>query len=96
MTDTMVELYDQFVALVEAGDEEATRKFLTDNFAKFPEAVQEELTMAFFKEALENASQGEDAIAAFQKDGAELIQKLAEDRDQLDKDQKIYDLKASM
>lgn len=69
------ELYKEFVALVEKGDEEAARQFLIDHLNDFPEAMRKDIAFAFFTDAVKKDA----AIAEIQKQGLELMKQADEE-----------------
>jgi len=85
MSDTFSSLYDDFKVYLDGNDEEGARRFLIDNFAKFPEEVQEKLTFAFFEEALK----GKVGVAKMREAGIDAI-------DQIDKAKGILEDKAKI
>ena len=88
-TDTFEGLYNEFLGLVNKGDEAGARNFLIENLQKFPEEVQDKLTFAFFEEALTDEAKKNEGIAKMQKEGLEAIS-------QIDKAKKILEEKAKI
>jgi hypothetical protein len=93
MSDTFLNLYDEFLALVDKGDESAAKKFLMDNFQKFPKDVQDSLTFVFFEEALASSTKGVEEIAEMQKEGMEALSQIGKARKALEDQLKIEGLK---
>jgi len=77
-------LYPEFQALVQSGDEAAVRKFLVDNFSKFPQEIQDGLTMDFFEEAITNEAIIVKAKAEFQKEGLAEMTELVKEKKHLE------------
>ncbi len=96
MSDTFLDLYNEFLAYVDKGDEVGARKFLTDNFKKFPQEVQDKLTFAFFEEALMDETEGMKELAEMQKEGLEAMSKIGKAKKVLEDQIKIKDLKAKL
>ncbi|KKR62133.1 hypothetical protein A2643_02095 [Candidatus Nomurabacteria bacterium RIFCSPHIGHO2_01_FULL_39_220] len=69
MNDEFLNLYNEFLAYADKGDESGARKFLVDNLTKFPQEVQDKLIFAFFEEALMDETKGMKEIAEIQKQG---------------------------
>lgn len=96
MNDTFLDLYNEFLVYVNKNDEEGARKFLTDNFTKFPEEVQEELTFAFFEEALFDETKGIPEIAELQKQGLDAMSKIDKAKKILEDKAKIESLRSKL
>lgn len=84
MDNTFLELYKEFLAYADKGDEAGARKFLVDNLAKFPQEVQDKLIFAFFEEALTDKTRGMQEIVEMQKQGLAAMS-------QIDKAKKILE-----
>jgi len=84
MNNTFLDLYNEFLAYADKGDEAGVRKFLVDNLKKFPQEVQDKLIFAFFEEALMDETKGMKEIAEMQKQGLEAMS-------QIDKAKKILE-----
>ena len=63
MATTTLDIYNQFVEVLNEGDEGKARQFLVDKFAEFPEEVQGEILTGFFEEALDRTSADENLVA---------------------------------
>ncbi|MFA6077005.1 MAG: hypothetical protein WC735_02935 [Candidatus Paceibacterota bacterium] len=96
MSDTFIDLYNEFLGYVNKDDEAGARKFLVDNLQKFPEEVQEKLTFAFFEEALMSEVKGVKEIAEMQKQGLEAMSQIDKAKKILEDQAKIKDLKAKL
>ena len=84
MNDEFLNLYNEFLAYADKGDESGARKFLVDNLTKFPQEVQDKLIFAFFEEALMDETKGMKEIAEIQKQGLAAMS-------QIDKAKKILE-----
>ena len=96
MNDTFEDLYKEFMVYVDKDDEEGARKFLLDNFQKFPEDIQDKLTFAFFEEALLDETKGMKDIADMQKQGLEALSQIDKVRKILEDKKKIEDLRSNL
>ncbi len=96
MNDTFSDLYNEFMAYVEKGDEQGARSFLIDNLQKFPEEIQDKLTFAFFEEALLDETKGIKDVAEIQKQGLEALSQIEKARKILEDKKKIEDLRNSL
>ena len=96
MNDEFIKLYNEFLAYADRGDEAGARKFLVDNFKKFPEEVQEKITFAFFEEALMDKTKGMKEVAEMQKEGLEAMSQIDKAKKILEDQIKIKDLKAKL
>jgi len=93
MSDTFTDLYNEFIALVNKGDEAGARKFLVDNLKKFPEEAQDKITFAFFEEALMKETEGMQEIADMQKQGLDAMSQIDKAKKILEDQIKEKDLK---
>ncbi|MGYP001560882174 len=96
MSDTFTDLYNEFLAYVNKGDEAGARKFLIDNLQKFPEEVQDKITFAFFEEALMDKTKGIKEIAEMQKQGLEAMSQIDKAKKVFEDQIKIKNLKAKL
>lgn len=96
MSDIFIDLYNEFLVYVNKGDEAGARKFLLDNFKKFPEEVQDKLTFAFFEEALIDKAKGIKDTAEIQKQGLEAMSQIEKAKKVLEDQIKIKDLKVKL
>jgi hypothetical protein len=93
MSDTYLDLYNEFMAYADKDDEAGARRFLIDNLQKFPEEVQDKLTFAFFEEALANDVKGIKDVAEMQKEGLEAMSQIDKAKKILEDKIKVRDLK---
>lgn len=96
MNDTFSDLYNEFLVYVERNDEQGARKFLMDNFQKFPQDVQDKLTFAFFEEALMEETKGIKEIAEMQKQGLDAMSQIEKAKKILEEKKKIEDLRSNL
>src|SRR3989338_9108143 len=94
--NTFLDLYNEFLAYADKGDEACARKFLLDNLQKFPDDVQGKLTFAFFEEALNNATEGMDDVAGMQKEGIDALNQIAKAKKVLEDKIKEKDLRSKL
>lgn len=90
------QLYDEFFALVERGDEAAAKKFLVDNLKEFPQETQDTIIIAFLEEAMTKQASDDVAMAGFKKRGVEMIRQLEEEKETLGKKLKMAEIKESL
>lgn len=96
MSDTFLDLYNEFLVYVNKDDEAGARAFLIDNLQKFPEEVQGKLTFAFFEEALMDKTKGIKDIAEIQREGLEAMSQIDKAKKILEDKIKIEDLRSSL
>lgn len=98
MTDhtALRNLYHQFTDTLKNGSEEDARKFLVAHFSELPEELQGEVAFQFFSEGLAQATANQDAIAEFQKEGMNVMARLAEAKRILEDKLKIIELESSI
>jgi hypothetical protein len=90
------DLYNQFYEIVQSGDEAKVRAFVFDHFKEFPESVQEQLTFAFFEEALTKESSDAAAVADFKAKGLEFLRDASKAKAMLEDEAKVADTKAGL
>lgn len=96
MDNTFLDLYNEFLTYADKDDEVGAKKFLMDNFKKFPEDVQDELTFSFFEEALKESTKGVKEIADMQKEGEQSLSQISKAKKVLEDQIKIRDLKSKL
>lgn len=96
MSDTFLDLYNEFLTYADKNDEAGAKKFLTNNLQKFPEDVQDKIIFAFFEEALVADTKGMKEVAEMQKQGLEAMSQIDKARKILEDKIKIEDLKAKL
>ncbi len=93
MDDTFSNLYKEFLAYADKGDEAGARKFLIDNMKSFPEEVQGKLLLASFEEAVMKEAEGMQEIAEVQKEGLNAMSQINKAKKVLADQAKIKSLK---
>ena len=96
MDDTFSKLYDEFMVYVDKNDETGAQKFLIDNFKKFPQGVQDELTFVFFEKAIKEETKGMKEVSELQKQGLDAISEIDKAKKILEDKIKIRDLRAKL
>ena len=96
MSDTFLDLYNEFLVYVNKNDEQGARNFLIDNLQKFPEEIQNKLTFAFFEEALTDKTKDIKDIAEMQKQGMDAMSQIDKAKKIIEEKIKIEDLKSSL
>jgi|SRR3989344_4449200 len=96
MSDTFLDLYNQFLAYVDKDDEQGARSFLIDNLQKFPEDIQDKLTLTFFEEALTKKTEGIKEIAQMQKEGLDAMSQIDKAKKILEDKKKIEGLRSDL
>jgi hypothetical protein len=90
------ELRDEFMKIVQSGDEPKARKFLVDHFKEFPQATQDVITVAFLEEAVAKNNQGEELLADFRKKGLATLKALGQAGEELEKRAKLAEIKENI
>ena len=69
MTTTAItkSLRDEFMKVVDTGNERATKDFIIDHLKEFPDEVQTDIISAFFLDALESEADAIETRAAIQR-----------------------------
>ena len=96
MSDTFLDLYDEFMVYVNKNDEQVALNFLIDNLQKFPEETQDKLTFAFFEEALMNTTNKIKAIDEMQKQGLEAMSQIDKAKKILEDKKKEEELRSNL
>ncbi len=96
MSDTFSDLYNEFLVYVNNDDEQGARKFLIDNLQKFPEEVQDKLTLAFFEEALMDTTKSIKDTADMQEQGLNAMSQIDEAKKIFEENTKIKSLRSSL
>lgn len=74
----MTDILEQLNAVIEKGDEKAVRAFVIAHFAELPEAMQKELAVEMFKEAMEKDFKEKKEIVEMKKEAVEAIDLIEE------------------
>ncbi|HVY36020.1 MAG TPA: hypothetical protein VG982_01970 [Candidatus Paceibacterota bacterium] len=93
---TATELYNQFKAFVDAGDEKGARAFLAEHINEFPEDIRDNIAFAFFEEAVQNDTEGIVENAQIQQEGAHLLEELDKVEAMLEDAKKATEIKDTM
>ena len=89
-------LYKDFMALVDRGDEKGAREFLVSHLKEFPQETQDAIIMAFVEEALGKGAEEAKLIADFQKQGLEALDELEKSKQELEAKKKMLEIKESI
>lgn len=89
-------LYDQFIKLVEKGDESKARDFLLANINSFPQDVQDGIILALLQEALADKKNDAELLLNFQKQAVEAMHNLNGAEVMLEKNKKLAEIKESL
>ena len=84
------------MAYVDKDDEQGARSFLIDNLQKFPEDIQDKLTLTFFEEALTKKTEGIKEIAQMQKEGLDAMSQIDKAKKILEDKKKIEGLRSDL
>ena len=74
----MTTILEQLEAVAVKGNESELRAFVTAHFAELAEAMQKELAVELFKEAMEDDFKEKQAIAEMKKEAVEAIELIEE------------------
>ena len=96
MDTNFEKLYNEFVSLVEKGDEVKAKDFIFANFEKFPESLQDELTFIFFEKAVLDEAEKVQTIADVQKEGLEAMSQIEKARKALENEAKLQNIKSDL
>ena len=90
------ELYKEFLAIIDSGDEQKARDFLVTHLKEFPQETQDTIVMAFFEEALTQSAEDSAAISKFQKEGLEMVDVMEKMKMKLEDKGKMIELKKTI
>ena len=90
------QLYNKLTELVDSGDEQAVRDFLTTHIKEFPLDVQKKIVFEFFEDALDQKLENDTRNAQIQKEGTDAIDKIDKTESKLRDFQKISNLHKSL
>ncbi len=93
---TPSELYEEFLRMMDTGDEATVRAFVIEHFNEFPEETQEELATIFIEEALEARAGGIQARAALQDDALKALAAVESEEKELADQARIEELKGQL
>jgi hypothetical protein len=89
-------LLDQFFSIVDKGDEEKARKFLLDHLNEFPEESRDAIITAFVEDALTKEADGSVLMGALKKKGIEEAHSLSSFKKELEKQEKLLEIKKGL
>lgn len=95
-TTQPTELYNRLQQVLEQGDDQAARKFVSDHINEFPEDVQQQIALALFEEALDQQAVARATRDSVQKQGLEAAAMLDSDLRNLEDQLKVNELKANL
>ncbi len=93
---TPTELYDQFLQIARAGDEEAAKKFLADHLNEFPEETRNEILFAFYEQAVLKQADEVATDVAMKQEGLEALTVLEKAQKDIDNEIRIEELKEGL
>ena len=89
MNSDLKTIYDEFIAQVERGDEQAARQLLIENIPNFPQELQDEIIFGLFEEGVLKAAKEGEVIANLQQQGLENLETLQRVRNKIEDQLKI-------
>jgi hypothetical protein len=95
-TDATQSLRDEFMKVVETGNETAAKDFIIDHLKEFPEEAQVKIISAFFFDALEKESDTIEKRAALQKEALAAFADIEKAEKNLGDEKKKMDLKEGL
>lgn len=95
-TLTFEEAYEKLIEVVNVGDEEKAKDYLTEHLNEFPEEIQNKIIFSFFEEAVASQAEEEEALNKFKKEGLESLNTLQKLKKGLEEDQKIQNLRKGL
>ena len=88
-------LYKDLMDLVERGDENAFREYITAHLQEFLQKEQDAIVMAFLEEAMDKKDAEAKSLAAFQAEGVRMWKLLDEAKEQAEKEKKLREIKGA-
>ena len=95
-TDATKSIRDEFMRVVDTGDERAAKDFIIDHLKEFPEQTQVRIISAFFFDALEKEADEVEKKAALQKEALAAFAEIEDAEKTLTAEKKKQDLKAGL
>ena len=89
-------LREEFMKIVQSGDEAKARQFLVDHFKEFPESTQDVISVAFLEEALAKKNAEDALIADFRKEGLATLNVLGRAKEELEKHAQLAEIKKNL
>lgn len=96
ITDATKSLRDEFMKVVETGNEQAAKDFIIDHLKEFPESAQTKIISAFFFDALEKSADGIEKRAALQKEALSVFADIEKAESKLSDEKKKIELKEGL
>jgi hypothetical protein len=94
--DATKSLRDEFMKVVETGNEQAAKDFIIDHLKEFPESAQTKIISAFFFDALEKEADGIEKRAALQKEALAVFADIEKAEKTLGDEKKKIELKEGL
>jgi hypothetical protein len=94
--DATQSLRDEFMKVVETGNEQDAKDFIIDHLKEFPEAAQQKIISAFFFDALEKESDTIEKRAAIQKEALSAFADIEKAESKLGDEKKKMELKEGL
>jgi hypothetical protein len=95
-TDATKSLRDEFMKVVETGNEQAAKDFIIDHLKEFPEEVQTKIISAFFFDALDKEADGIEKRAALQKEALSVFADIEKAEKTLGDEKKKMELRTGL
>ena len=90
------QLYNKLTELVDGGNEQAVRDFLTEHIKEFPLDVQKKIVFEFFQEALDKKVENVELNTQIQKEGIKEIKDIDNAKSKILDSQKLGDIRQSL
>jgi hypothetical protein len=89
-------LLDQFLAVVNEGDEEKARKFLLEHLKEFPEDSRNAIITAFVEDAVAKQAEDDSLIAGLKSEGLETAHAMSAFKEEAEKRAKLDKIKKDL
>lgn len=86
-------LKEEFLKLVDKGDEAKAREFVIAHIKEFPQESQDSIIVALLEEALEKKKENDSLVSAFRKEGLEAAAELGKGSDELERQLKMAEIR---
>lgn len=86
-------LLDQFLAVVNEGDEEKARKFLLEHLKEFPEESRSAIITAFVEDAVAKQTEDDSLIAGLKSEGLETARAMTAFKKEAEKKAKLDEIR---
>ncbi len=87
---------DEFITIIETGDEDAARRFLLKHANEFPEEIRNSIAADFFEEVLSGRLRKEESNAALLKSALSIMKEIDKARKELEKKKKLLEIKKDL